>query len=337
MKRRCCLPLVVLLHLRADAARVGAPHRPRRADRATLARRSVDFSACRATAAKFLDSPVPAARAIEKAMDFCALEGRILDSNYACPHFREAITRALEPGGAEALDAAAFCRATEAYVLSLRGAARVPRTGSGPLLGFRVSPACAGAVAAAFAPEARLASASVPDFWYAMCMNQDCAHFLPSRTRWCDIQRQPTHSATVCEAARRFALDEVLVHETKTMSPEQICALYGEFVKEMGIDVDAYEHVMHNDSVRSLPVPDDQTRTLLSSQMVNDAKVHYIRDHMASPIEQDHGSQKGQLERVGGLGTARSLAQGMAGVRAVHVLTLLFLWTLSIGLMLDRA
>lgn len=83
-----------------------------------------------------------------------------------------------------------------------------------------------------------------------MCMNQDCAHFLQSRTKWCNTQRAPTHSYVVCEAVRRFAMDEVQVHEEKTMTPPQICALYGEFVKEMGIDVDAYEHAIHQDTTK---------------------------------------------------------------------------------------
>jgi len=116
-------------------------------------------------------------------------------------------------------------------------------------------------------------------------MNQDCAHFLPSRTRWCRTQRQPTHSVMVCDAARTYALGEVRSRAADMMSPDEICAMYGAFVRAMGVDVDAYEHVMHEGRVSKVPVPDDKARTLLSAQLVNDASAHYIRDHMSSPIE----------------------------------------------------
>jgi len=184
--------------------------------------------------------------AISKAVSFCEGDKDLAEPTLACPHFKEAVSRALELEPKDKLfDAKSFCEATEAYMINIRGASRVPRTGKGALLNFEVSDHCTTAVAAAFAPDKTLASSSVPDFWYAMCMNQDCAHFLPSRAKWCNVHREPTHSVVVCEAARRFAIDEVVVHESGAMSPEQICALYGEFVEEMGMDLSAYEQVVH--------------------------------------------------------------------------------------------
>ena len=78
----------------------------------------------------------------------------------------------------------------------------------------------------------------VPDFWYAMCVNPDCAHFLPNKTRRCDVEEGPTHSIAVCNALQTFVNDEVQVLGTGDIAPSQVCKMYGEFVKEMGINVD---------------------------------------------------------------------------------------------------
>lgn len=285
-----------------------------------LAQRGWDSKACKKTAAKFIDSPMLAERVIENAIDFCATEGRITDSVYACPHFQETIRRALELEPPDKLySPESFCKVTEQFVISLRGAPRVPRAGTGTLLDFKVSDECVSTVASAFAPQEVLASDSVPDFWYAMCANQDCGHYLPSRTKWCDIQRTPTHSIVVCEEARRFALDEVIVHDAKVMGPRRICALYAEFVKEMGIDIYAYEHVMHNSTVAKLPRPGARERALLSARMVNAAKTRYVQRNAAAPVE---GPEKSPGEAAPSGQGERSFATGTR----VNAAPALLLW-----------
>lgn len=270
---------------------------------------ALELDECTQVASEFLDAPVSREQATEKAMDYCVGRKGLAERSYACPHFKEAVERALELEPPERrFDASSFCAVAEAYMLTLRGASRVPRTGSGPLVDFEVSPKCEKAVASTFAPAKELDSAHVPDFWYAMCMNQDCAHFLPSRTRWCNIQRQPTHSVVVCKEARKFAIDEIAVHEAGKMGASQICALYGEFVKEMGIDVEAYEHVMHFDSTRRVPRPSDQDFALQSSRLVNTVTQHRLRD--------GEGSQAEQEER-GGTGRAAAPLAGLLALAAL--------------------
>mmetsp|Transcript_24403 Transcript_24403/g.69983 ORF Transcript_24403/g.69983 Transcript_24403/m.69983 type:complete len:293 (-) Transcript_24403:314-1192(-) len=241
--------LLLLCSAQAEARRWNAGHHPEHKQHLALAEHrdtADDLFTCFNVSGEFVGENVDRADVVKKALNYCKNKADLPNRSFVCPHFKEGISRALELEPEEKLyNAKSFCEATEAYMINVRGASRVPRTGSGPLLGFTVSPECKQIVAAAFAPDETLATSSVPDFWYAMCINQDCAHFLPSRAKWCNIQREPTHSVVVCEAARKFALDEVTVHEAKAMNPEQICSLYSEFAEEMGIDVDAYEQVIH--------------------------------------------------------------------------------------------
>merc|ERR1719198_605521 len=150
---------------------------------------------------------------------------------------------------------------------------------------FKLSETCDKAVSGAIAPEEEVSATSVPDFWYAMCFNQDCAHFLPSRTRWCNINKTPSHSAKVCQGLRAFALDESKVKKGQLMTANEICEVYQDFVTETGIDIEAYESVMQGDSAKRVPVPSDTVRALLSSQLVNQAGTHFLRDHEGSPVE----------------------------------------------------
>lgn len=236
--------------------------------------------ACTEVAARFLKEPVLRGKAVEAAATYCSSAAHVKDPGYVCPHFKEAVVVALEHDHFfEKYDAESFCKSTEYYMMSLRGASKVPNTGSGPLLNFKVSPECEPMVAATFAPDKRLDTLSVPDFWYAVCSNQDCAHLLPSRTKWCKIQRPPTHSHVVCEAVRKFARDEAEIHAEGAMTPKQICSLYGEFVKETGIDVDAYEKVMHSETAKRLTVPMQiaEDKALITSQVVHAHHAHYHR------------------------------------------------------------
>jgi len=125
----------------------------------------------------------------------------------------------------------------------------VPNLGKGSGFNFKLSKGCKATVLASFSKdEKKLPAKSAPDFWYALCMNQDCAHFLPSRTRWCTHNHEPTHTQNVCEAVRAFASDEVFVMErnfNKELDAEQVCSIYDEFVEATHINVEAYMHVVH--------------------------------------------------------------------------------------------
>lgn len=266
-------------YLRADQARSKSKVTPE------------DVEQCLEHAVQFVDKPMRADAIIQKAADHCAVDKSTEDKNYVCPHFQEGLEGAFGSQPADrTFDAEQFCWQAEGYFIELRGAARVPNMGSGPLVNFHLSASCQPAVSSAFAPDKTLKTEHVPDFWYAMCVNQDCAHFLPSRTRWCDVERDPTHSIAVCDSLRTFAKDEVSVLGDGDMTPDEVCDVYSEFVKEMGINVEAYEHVMHKDTRHRLPKPDDHVRALQSSNLVNEAKANELRDNAAHPVEPVHRS-----------------------------------------------
>jgi len=234
--------------------------------------RRADVARCIEYAQEFISKPTPKGDALQKAVDRCAQKFAKKDRNYVCTHFREALEGSFETLPASAtVDAQTFCEATEGRMLELRGATRIPSVGTGPMTDFKVSERCMKAVEDAMAPKKTMHAAHVPDFWYTFCLNQNCAHFLPSRTRWCNVQQQPTHGVRVCEAARKFAVDEVAVRGDGQLMPDEVCSVYAEFVEEMGIDVEAYEHVVHGDSRQKVPSPGDPERALQSSQMKNDA------------------------------------------------------------------
>lgn len=219
-----------------------------------------DIAACARVAKQFIKAPAIRAVVLEHAENFCDESNRLAKSRFACDHFHEAVESALSRQQEETkYDAHTFCEVTEAYMLDLRGATHVPNMGSGSLMNFKVSSQCMTVVSSAIKPHQYMSTSKVPDFWYAMCMNQNCAHFLPSRTKWCNEKLAPTHSVVVCEALRKFAADEAAVHEEGKLEPKQMCDLYGEFVREMGIDVDSYEHVIHSDSPRRLPSPGSES------------------------------------------------------------------------------
>lgn len=248
-----------------------------------------DIEMCMEHASQFVKGKEYPGKLVEQAKDHCALSKQIGDKNYVCPHFQEGLEGAFSTQPADRkFSAEDFCWLSETYFIELRGAARVPNMGKGPLINFHIAESCIPAVTSAFAPDKALATEHVPDFWYAMCVNQDCAHFLPSRTRWCDVERDPTHSIVVCDALRTFAKDEVSVLGSGDMSPEEVCDVYGEFVKEMGINVEAYEHVMHKDTRHRMPTPDDHLRALQSANMVNEANAHALRDNAGSHVQPVH-------------------------------------------------
>jgi len=246
-----------------------------------------DMAECESRVKLFLKEPAVPSAAIEDATDYCATDKKVDDRNYVCPHVKEGLQGAFSRlADDKKLSVSDFCEVSEAYFIGLRGTTRVPNAGSGSIINFDAGrDDCRPAVRTALNEEKSLSASHVPDFWYAMCLNQDCAHFLPSRTRWCNVDRQPTHGVEVCTALRKFAQDETTILGAKEdgYGPKVLCDMYEDFVKEMGQDVEAYEHFIHIDTRHRIDTPHDKKRALQSSQLVNDAAAHNIRDKAGSP------------------------------------------------------
>jgi len=142
---------------------------------------------------------------------------------------------------------------------------------------------------------------SAPDFWYALCVNQDCAHYLPSRTRWCNHDHKPKHSASVCEAIRHYAQDEVsamqshLLRRKQEMDAAQLCSIFDDFVEDTHITVEAYMHVVHGTKNHPVPAPEDPKRALDSAKMKNQAGKHKLRDSASAPVKSGADTKKSLL------------------------------------------
>jgi len=246
---------------------------------------------CVEHAKKFLTKPAGKDWAIEQALDYCALDKKVEDKNFVCPHFVEVLNSAFSRvSPSKMLDAESFCSVSEYYVAQLQDAHKIPGMGKGAGLDFEVHKKCEPTALGSFGQGKKtLSPANVGDFWYALCMNQDCAHFLPSRTRWCSDNHQPTHSAQVCEAMRSYAMDDgsVLVDELVDggLTPKQVCHIYDDFVKDTHLNVQAYMHVVHATKDHPVPSPEDKDRALKSAQMKNAAGGHKLRDSAGNPVK----------------------------------------------------
>jgi hypothetical protein len=218
--------------------------------------------------------------AIEKVVDKCAVSKRIDDNNYVCTHLQEALDSAFAYYAADqTFTPEQFCGVAEDYMLTVRGASRMPGVGSGPLLSFKLMPTCPQSISATFAVnQTTVLGKDAPDVWYNLCANAGCQHFLPSRTRWCKIDRSPTHSIRVCEDLRGFLLKQLAGQDMKQLDPTAMCNVYGEFAFAVGINIQSYEHVIHLEDSKGIPSPIDHARALRSSRLVNAADAHKVRD-----------------------------------------------------------
>jgi Cys-rich protein (TIGR01571 family) len=243
-----------------------------------------DIDACVAHASKFIKKPVGKERAIERAMDHCALSKKVEDKNFVCPHYRELLEGAFRrKATTDVYTAKSFCSVAELYVEALEGAGNIPNMGAGKGAEFKLSKDCKPIVLASIAPAKQIPASTAPDFWYALCANQDCAHFLPSRTRWCTDNHGPTHSSLVCEAVRDFTKDAVDVFGPGELDADDVCETYTEFVQDTVILLDAYGHVVHGRH-HNVPIPGDKPRALDSARMKHDAKAHGLRDASGTPV-----------------------------------------------------
>jgi len=225
--------------------------------------------------------------AIEKAQDYCALTYKPEDNNYVCTHFRKFLDHAfhLFPED-QTVTVRQFCKETENHALSMQQqVTKLEDVGNGNILNFKVSEKCPPAIAEAIHPKKALPKEEVADFWYAFCVSQDCAHFLPSRTRWCNINLpHPRHSIEVCQMAREYAKVDMASYPEKEVPPADICSIYMGYVEEVRLTLEAYEHVMYGDTREKIPVPKDPVRALTSSRLVNQAAKNHIRDHSAHKV-----------------------------------------------------
>lgn len=245
-----------------------------------------DQEQCVAKMQEVIKKPVRKVNAIEKATDDCALDYKIDSRNFVCPHVRHLLTEAFTgfPNLGK-MSAKQFCDISEFHVLRMRGTTRVPNIGSGSILDFKVGAECKPTVLGALQPRTDLGKSEVGDFWYSLCINQDCAHFLPSRTKWCRVDRMPTHGVEVCELAREFATKEMSNSAKEKLDAGELCGLYDKYVDVVKEDIEAYDHYVHGQSREHVPSPKDAPRSLQSSKLLNDAAAHYLRDNDGTPVK----------------------------------------------------
>jgi len=249
-----------------------------------------DKDVCVAHSEVFIKSPMKKSKAIQRAMDHCALDKKVDDKNFVCPHYKKILEAAFRrESTTELFTAKSFCATTEAYVSQLKGAHKIPNLGEGSGFNFVASKDCKAVVTASFGKkQTKIPAKSAPDFWYALCMNQDCAHFLPSRTRWCSHDHQPTHSVSVCEHMRNYAHEEIFVMEknmNKDLDADQVCHIYDEFVEDTHVNVEAYMHVVYGREEHPVPSPANRARALKSAVMKNEAGKNRLRDSAATPVK----------------------------------------------------
>merc|ERR1719271_1201502 len=90
---------------------------------------------------------------------------------------------------------------------------------------FGVHEKCVPAVNKAMKPETSMKKEKVPDFWYTFCVSQDCAHYLPSRHRWCVMNHAPTptHSNAICLLVQEFAQESLGSYKQDALGADDLC------------------------------------------------------------------------------------------------------------------
>jgi hypothetical protein len=234
---------------------------------------------------------------IEKSQDYCALRFTA-ENSYVCPKFKNFVQNSMADEGVDRtkpLKPAQVCYLTEYHLHELRvQTMNIPNmaAGNATLEEFGVHEDCKGAVAKAMSPDTALPKEKVPDFWYQFCLSQDCAHYLPSRHRWCKINKSPTpqHSNQLCLLVRTYAQSSLGSFENGKLGPDDVCAMYLGFVDESLHNAEAYEYVVRDGSKANIPEPNDPGKALLHSQMLNIAGSHHIRDNTAHPVKPEDKS-----------------------------------------------
>ncbi|CAK0907125.1 unnamed protein product, partial [Prorocentrum cordatum] len=90
-----------------------------------------------------------------------------------CPHMDRMITDSLwKVTPVKLMTPAYVCERTEAHMTELQGVAKMPRVGSGMIHFSGTKKTCESTVEAALDGAPTIISSNVPNFWYALCMNQ---------------------------------------------------------------------------------------------------------------------------------------------------------------------
>jgi len=247
---------------------------------------------CVEVASKFVppEGAVPD-KIIESSQDYCALR-YTAEHSYVCPHFKAFVEHSMADEGVDRtkpLTPPKLCYLTEYHVSELRvQTLNIPNMAidNATLEEFGVHEKCVPAVNKAMKPETSMKKEKVPDFWYQFCLSQDCAHYLPSRHRWCKINKSPTpqHSNQLCLLVRDYAI-RGLGSFDDMMTAQDMCKMYIGFMDESLVNVEAYEYVVHDGSKDNIYEPKDPQKALLHSQLINTAGAHHIRDNSASPVK----------------------------------------------------
>lgn len=233
---------------------------------------------------------------IESSQDYCALRFDA-DRSYVCPAFRNFIANSMADETIKRdkpLNPNQLCYLTEYHIHELRiQSLNVPNMAvdNATLEEFGVHEACVPAVEKAMKPEKALPTEKVPDFWYQFCLSQHCAHYLPSRHRWCTLNKSPTpqHSNQLCLLVRDYAIRNQGTFGS-SMVAKDMCKMYVGFMDESLVNVEAYEYVVHDGSKANIAEPKDPQKALLHSQLINTAGGHYIRDNAAKPVKPQQSS-----------------------------------------------
>lgn len=288
------MKLIVLVHfiMMAGASHIRSPQHKKQQQSLLSTKAGKTEAECVEVAKKFVpaEGAVPDS-IIEKSQDYCALTFTA-DHSYVCPHFKDFIENSMADEGVDRTKPhtpSMLCYLTEYHVSELRvQTLNIPNMAvdNATLEEFGVHEACAPAVSKAMKPETTMPKEKVPDFWYQFCLSQDCAHYLPSRHRWCKINKSPTpqHSNQLCLLVRDYAIRGIGSFKDQ-MSAHDMCQMYLGFIDESLINVEAYEYVVHEGSKENIPEPKDPQKALLHSQLLNTAGGHYIRDNSASPVK----------------------------------------------------
>jgi len=229
---------------------------------------------------------------IEKSQDYCALR-YTAENSYVCPKFKNFVANSMEDETVDRrkpMNPAQVCYLTEYHLSELRvQSMNVPNVArsNATLEEFGVHEDCQPAVAKQIKPEEALAKDKVPDFWYQFCLSQDCAHYLPSRHRWCSLNKSPTpqHSNQLCLLVRTYAQSSLSSFENSKLGADDICAMYTGFVDESLHNAEAYEYVTRDGTKANIVEPNDPGKALLHSQLVNTAQSHNLRDNAAHPVK----------------------------------------------------
>jgi len=218
-----------------------------------------DLATCEQNAKQWLHSPITKERAVTAAMNHCVTEKYVKKADRTCSQYGDLLTGAFKREHSETkYTAAAFCKVAENYAVQMKGAANIPKMGKGSGSEFKISESCKVAAAKEITG-AKLPAHRAPKFWYSLCVNQDCAHYLPSRTRWCTASHAPTHGYSVCESLMSYVSSKVerpaAALKDNSFDADQLCHMYDEFVEEKNEEYGAYMHVVHKKQAPIITAP----------------------------------------------------------------------------------